>query len=85
MTTVQNLERTCYACPSQWEGTTMENEPVYVRYRWGHLTVQIGSPGEIGAYSSPVVFQRNYGDELDGVLNEQELEELTKDLIDWVW
>ncbi len=29
-------------CPSQWEFMTFENRMVYVRYRWGRLTLSIG-------------------------------------------
>jgi hypothetical protein len=36
------LVQTCGACPSQWEGVTENLNPVYIRYRWGNLTMQIG-------------------------------------------
>jgi len=32
----------CTACPSQWEGWSTLWEPVYIRYRHGILTAQIG-------------------------------------------
>ena len=36
------LEMTCEACPSQWEGKLTDGRYVYVRYRWGVLQVGIG-------------------------------------------
>lgn len=39
--TIVSLTQTCSACPSQWEGKTANGEEVYVRYRWGHLNVDI--------------------------------------------
>lgn len=37
---------TCSACPQQYEGTTTDNRPIYVRFRHGHLEVLVGDPGE---------------------------------------
>jgi len=37
------LKQTCSACPSQWEAVTKNLKPVYIRYRWGYLTVEIGN------------------------------------------
>jgi hypothetical protein len=35
------LERTCFACPSQWEGFTSDGRGVYIRYRHDKLSVYI--------------------------------------------
>lgn len=35
------LEMTCSACPSQWEGRLVDGRYVYVRCRWGVLQVGI--------------------------------------------
>ncbi len=43
MIRVKNVKRTCHACPSQWEGTTDDGKPVYARYRWGFLRVEVNS------------------------------------------
>lgn len=32
------LAQTCRACPSQWEGETVDGQAVYVRYRHGMLS-----------------------------------------------
>jgi len=38
---VIKIDQTCGACPSQWEGKTVDGKEVYVRYRWGYLRVEI--------------------------------------------
>jgi hypothetical protein len=41
-----NLYQTCDVCPSQWEGRTPDDRPIYIRYRWGVLEIGIGKPGQ---------------------------------------
>lgn len=36
-----SVEKTCSACPSQWEAETVDDRFVYVRYRWGVLRVEL--------------------------------------------
>jgi hypothetical protein len=38
---VYDLRRTCIACPSQWEGRINDDRSIYIRYRWGELTVRV--------------------------------------------
>lgn len=65
------LKQTCPACPAQWEFITFQNRPVYVRYRWGYLSVSIGSPN--GDISSAVrgyeIICEKLGDNFDGSLD----------------
>ena len=71
---VVEIERTCTACPAQWEGKTRDNRPVYIRYRYGYLSVQIGKPGEELMASlrrqmedgTPDFFGEQIGEDLDG-------------------
>jgi len=42
---VEEIRQTCTACPSQWEGRTTDERPIYIRYRWGVLSVRLGPPG----------------------------------------
>ncbi len=51
---ISQIECTCYACPHQLEGYTDRGEYIYVRERWGHVTVSINDV-EVG--SSPVSFE----------------------------
>jgi hypothetical protein len=43
---IKHITQTCNACPSQWEGRSTDNRPVYIRYRWGWLTIGVGLPGQ---------------------------------------
>lgn len=48
-------------CPTQVSGTTADGRYVYLRYRWGHLTVDI---------DGREVLREAIGNELDGVMDE---------------
>lgn len=79
------VEQTCGACPSQWEGTDTEHRPVYIRYRHGYLSVRIGPvDGDIGsAVDGEEILGTALGDALDGVLSEEELREVTKAVLEF--
>jgi hypothetical protein len=67
-----SLEMTCNACPSSWKGQTEDGRRVYIRYRHGHLSVRL--------YTGPqeeVVYEDDFGGELDGVLDTETLRKLT--------
>ena len=82
------LKRTCYACPSQWEGQTDDNRWVYFRYRHGYLRVEIGKEG-IDVDDNKffdgveVIFEKHIGSALDGYMTFDELKSLTKNIIDY--
>jgi hypothetical protein len=42
MMTITKIKKTCWACPSQWEGKTKDGRAVYIRFRWGNLSVCAG-------------------------------------------
>jgi len=66
---VKDLTVTCSACPSQWTATEVDTlKPVYVRYRWGRLTVQIGQN---------IVYSELVGDNMDGVMSTKEMKART--------
>lgn len=46
--TITSLERDCIACPTAWIGKTEEGEELYIRYRWGDLSIRYrdDSPSE---------------------------------------
>ena len=66
---VDNLVKTCSACPSQWEGTTKCGKSIYIRYRWGSLTLDID--GE-------TIYSSSKGNSLDGYLDDSEMREALK-------
>ena len=68
MITVKGLRITCFACPSQWEGITDDDQEVYIRYRWGHLSVRV---------SGTKIFSRQIGNEYDGVLDTTDMLAIT--------
>jgi hypothetical protein len=51
---IKAIVRTCTACPSQWEGKLENKQDIYIRYRWSHLTVQIGNTLTEAIISEPV-------------------------------
>lgn len=61
---VTELRRTCFACPSQWEGATEDGEHVYIRYRWGFLSATIGKDD---------VYGDRHGDSLDGNMSDADM------------
>lgn len=36
---IEHLTQTCGACPSQWEGELEDGRMLYIRYRWGYLSI----------------------------------------------
>ena len=85
MINVTKITKTCSACPAQWEGWTDDNRQIYVRYRWGHLTVELGEIGdkaEMAAVDGEEVLSYHkdnhpYG----GYMEYDELKQITKDVI----
>lgn len=62
---VKELTQTCYACPSQWQGITTDNLPVYIRYRHGYGSFSV---------NDREIFNWDGGGEFgDGILSYSEL------------
>ncbi len=61
---VTELNRTCFACPSKWEGCTEDGQHVYIRYRWGFLSASVGNDQIYGA---------SHGDSLDGDMSNEDM------------
>jgi len=74
---IKDLIQTCSACPSQWEARTeTDNRPVYIRFRWGYLSIRVGEPGK--AIEDAVQGREIYGaelgkDEWNGVIGWEEV------------
>ncbi len=68
--------------PAQWEGRTDDDRPVYVRYRWGYLSVRVGPPGgdTSSAIGGVVVYGEQIGDELDGAIKWRQVRDRIKPL-----
>ena len=75
---IMELIKTCCACPSQWEGIIKDEGLVYIRYRHGRLTINFTEHG-IDAVLGEEIFRKYIGHELDGLLTNEELQEILKD------
>ena len=69
------LIRTSYACPSQWEGVTSDSLCIYIRFRWGRLTVATGKDiKEACSEKSPILIPLpTVRHDLDGFLTNKEM------------
>jgi hypothetical protein len=71
---VKIITETCSACPYQLEGFTEDDQEIYVRYRWGTLTIYVG--GE-------AIFEWKSDNPWGGEMTYDELKALTRDRIIW--
>lgn len=80
---LKQLDQTCGACPSQWEGTLEDGRAVYVRYRHGWLTATAAPTMDraVMAYDGDrgleVLADQAHGGVADGFMTEAEMLELT--------
>jgi len=63
---IKFLENLQSSCPSQWKGETEDGETVYIRYRWGYLSVDIGINDSL---------EKQAGDSFDGTMSNEEIKE----------
>lgn len=75
---LQALKMTCMACPSQWHGITTDNRYVYVRYRWGTLSVGLGNTHDEAIQNHGNFLLTYIGDGLDGTMDTAEMLRHTK-------
>lgn len=73
---VISINQTCSACPSQWDAVLEDGREVYIRYRWGRLSIRC--PGVDGEE----IFGAVLADDLDGCLEYSELKEHAKEVLD---
>jgi len=79
---IKNLICTCSGHPSQWEGKTEKNEAVYIRYRWGHLTINLSKSGgdiEDAVLNGKLIHSEQIGDDFDGEMSPTELQKIIKE------
>jgi hypothetical protein len=84
MLVMKEIEQTCAACPAQWEGLTADDRIVYIRFRWGILSVRIGSPGdksEFAGVRGKEILRKQLGDEYLGFLEYDDLVKATSGII----
>jgi hypothetical protein len=81
MITVTTLVQTCNACPTQWEGATTDGRTIYVRFRWGYLTIGLGNT--LDEAVDDLTFDVAFGDNLLGVLSFDQLKTITAGHFVW--
>jgi hypothetical protein len=74
MVRVSGIRRTCIACPAQWEGET-ESGNVYIKFRWGHLSVRLGPTIE-EAVGGGSIFEWDDADGHNGFMEYDELKRI---------
>ena len=75
MIKVKELTQTCSVCPSQWEGTLTNGEELYIKYRYGYLSIRV---------NGTEIWGDQLGDNLDGVLSQKKMKPyLLKALIEY--
>jgi len=68
---ITELKMTCTACPTQYEGRTVDGEYIYIRYRWGVLTLGIGN--NINEAVSNRIIHRDFNDGWNGYISFNDL------------
>ena len=68
---IKSITQTCSACPSQWEGETVDGQEIYICYRWG--TLRIDLDGE-------TIFEQAIGGSLDGYMEWEDVEDILEEL-----
>lgn len=77
MITIVRAVRTCRACPAQWDAWDADGQYYYLRFRFGHGTVEAAASPEdyMTGTESRVVAEFEHG---DGLLGEIELTEFAE-------
>jgi hypothetical protein len=76
-----DVEQTGHGCPTQFNFTTEDDRPGYARYRWGHLTIDLGKPSQTQENADWVtVFRRQIGDEFDGIIEWNDVEKCIREI-----
>ena len=68
---IVQLTKTCDSCPSQWEGETDTGKKVYIRFRWGGLSIGVGNT--LSEAVKDDLWYDDISDDLDGTLSESEM------------
>lgn len=69
LTELHGLVQVGFGCPSAWEARTALDQYVYIRYRYGQLTVDV---------DSETVLELSVGEHWEGIMSTHEMLELTR-------
>lgn len=73
---IKDIFQSCEACPSQWEIELESGHMIYVRYRWGYLSIRKSAEPTSNirkAINGEEVFGVQLREGLDGSLSEEEM------------
>jgi hypothetical protein len=76
---VAEIRNTCSACPSQWEGRTVDGQVIYIRSRWDILSIHVGETLDKAILGQPIA---EIVDHAGGWLEYEDLRALTKHVLD---
>ena len=67
------VEKTCAACPLQFEGT-VDGYPLYFRLRWGWWSFTIAENSAVWPSDDEEYYERRgaYGDDLTGIMSDED-------------
>jgi hypothetical protein len=71
---------TCNGCPDQWEGTLVDGQKFYFRYRHGWASLGFGVTIEAAREDSLGERQMPFGDSMQGVLDDDERDHVFAEL-----
>lgn len=71
---IYNLVNEGTVCPSQWHAKTIDGIPLYIRYRYGYLTV---TEWFYDKEKRNEIFGTEYGGKYDGYLEDEMMLKLT--------
>ena len=81
MITITEIKRTCWACPSQWEGKTKDGRAVYIRFRWGCLSVNVGKSIDDAIRNNRTIFEWQDKDRWNSLMENPQLVTLTRGVL----
>jgi hypothetical protein len=83
---IKTIEKTCFACPSQWEGFLENGKAIYIRYRWGYLSIRISDDVTDDIYDAVCgkeIYGKQIGEEYDGVIELDTVLDLSKGVLEY--
>lgn len=72
MIQITELTETCSGCPAQWEGQTLDGQAVYIRYRFGTLSLTV-APTQGEMFDTTASLVKRVGGEWDGFMEQDEM------------
>ena len=77
---IKNIKQTCEACPSQWEAETPDKRGVYIRFRWGCLSICVSNEPNEHGLDGKEVYRKQLSDDMDGFISWGEVAEIIEKL-----